>query len=85
MLLSWDPNYSKYLRCGVAAFPAAAILSSCACCCPWETEGKECCLEKVDQVFVSLSGRYPEPVFICHVPEPTGLSLPLKDFCMGKS
>lgn len=28
----------------------------------------------------------PEQVFlICNVPEPTGLSLPLKDFCTGKS
>lgn len=26
MLLDWDPNYSRYLRCGVAAFPAAALL-----------------------------------------------------------
>lgn len=26
MLLDWDPNYSRYLRRGVAAFPAAALL-----------------------------------------------------------
>lgn len=32
-----------------------------------------------------LSGRYPELFFlICHVPEPTGLSLPVKDFLYWK-
>lgn len=45
--------------------------------------GKQCCLENVDQVFVLLPGRYPELDFlICHVPQLTGLSLPVKYFCI---
>lgn len=64
MLLGWDPNYSRYQRCVVTAFPAAAILSSWACCCPCEAEGKQWCLEKVDWVFVTLSGSTQSRFFL---------------------